>query len=231
MIISYFLVVLIFTLSTASGGLIQASTSTDLSVTETDTMIKDANNLSYASLALFMVATILLIPMATVARKKAGSDKVCDNHIKSLPTANVMPVVLVDHEPNLVRNCSSATCSRHSSNDTSDHHLSSPHECRFPLFRCDRPCSLHRIERSLLHRRLHTVLLLLPPQAVEQTRRIEFPALLCRRVSAAAFAPRRDAAHESVPGSVDISWYVGTAAAGAGPNEFAISDVSVATRC
>ena len=81
MIISYFLVVLIFTLSTANGGLIQASASTDLSITEIETMIKDANYLSYASLALLMVATILLIPMATVARKKAGSDKVCDNHV------------------------------------------------------------------------------------------------------------------------------------------------------
>ena len=81
MIISYFLVILMFTLSTASAGLAQASTSTNLSLTEADAMIKVANNLLYTFIAFYMVATILLIPMAFVAKKKAGSDKVCDNHV------------------------------------------------------------------------------------------------------------------------------------------------------
>ena len=85
MIVSYFLVVSMFTLSTASTALVHVFRmdvfKSIVDTTEVDALIKDANNLSYASLALYMVATILLIPMAVVAKKKTGSDKVCDDHV------------------------------------------------------------------------------------------------------------------------------------------------------
>ena len=85
MIASYFLVVSMFTLSTASTALVHVANmdffKPVINTTEVDALIRDANNLSYASLALYMVATILLIPMAVVARKKTGSEKVCDDHV------------------------------------------------------------------------------------------------------------------------------------------------------
>jgi hypothetical protein len=79
MILSYFFALLTVVLSAASVGLDQElNSNSNLSFTEANAEFQASNNLLYAFIAFYLVETILLIPMAVVARKKAPSDTVCN---------------------------------------------------------------------------------------------------------------------------------------------------------